>query len=373
MIKVLIGDMFKSKALTLVNTVNCVGVMGKGIALEFRKRFPEMFKDYSAKCKNKEIELGTLYFYDDMFNKSVLNFPTKNHWRSPSRLEDVISGLDFFINHYQKWGIKSIAFPPLGCGNGGLDWKVIGPIMYQKLLPLKINIELYAPYGASSHEITEKFLSEQQVSATKGKGVMAQRIKPEWIVLLETINQLENQVHLLSIGRTVFQKLCYVLTEQGVETGFHFKQGSYGPFSPEVKDAISAFANANLITEQQLGKMTAIKIGPEYDSKKSYYSDILKKHNKKILKTVDLFCRIKDTTQAEEVTTVFYSIRELKKNNPAALVSEEDLYKYVLGWKPHWNNPVKCEAIASAIRNLAMLKWISVEFSKDLPVPADTF
>ena len=371
MIKVLIGDMFQSNARTLVNTVNCVGVMGKGIALEFKKRFPVMFKDYSLKCKTKNVKLGKLDFYDDMFNKSVLNFPTKNHWRSPSKLEDIISGLDYFIAHYKEWGIKSIAFPPLGCGNGGLSWKVVGPVMYKKLSPLDIDIEIYAPFGTSNNEITEKFLMGSQVLATKGKGAMAQKLKPEWMVILETIAQLEKQVHLLPVGRVVFQKICYVLTEQGLDTGFYFKQGSYGPFSAEVKNAISAFANANLIREQQLGRMTAIQIGPEYASKKQNFLETIISSQKIIDKTVDLFCRIKNTEQAEEVTTVFYSVIKLKKDNPN--VSEENIFDYILDWKPRWNESEKRRSIATTIRNLAMLRWISVVFSEDLPVPEEVF
>lgn len=371
MIKVLIGDIFKSDAQTLVNTVNCVGVMGKGIALEFKKRFPEMFKDYSEKCKANKIQVGTLYYYDDMFNNSILNFPTKNHWRSPSKLEDVISGLDYFIAHYQEWGITSIAFPPLGCGNGGLDWKVVGPIMYQKLLPLDIDIKIYAPFGTAHDDITESFLLNTHVSATKGKGVMAQRLKPEWIVILETIDQLSKQVHLLSVGRTVFQKICYILTELGVDTGFSFQQGNCGPLSREVKNAISAFGNANLIIEHQIGDMTTIKIRPEYTYTRQKHIEIIKRHKKNIDKIVDLFCRIKNTEQAEEVTTVISGIRKLKERQ--SVVSEDDLYSYILNWKPKWNNETKKQAIASAIRNLAILRWISVQFSEDLPVPAEAF
>jgi len=369
MIKVLIGDIFKSNATTLVNTINCVGVMGKGIALEFKKRFPEMFKNYIRQCQTGEVKPGRLTFYPDMFNKSVLNFPTKQHWRSPSRLEDIIVGLDYFIAHYREWGIESVAFPPLGCGNGGLDWKIVGPLMYQKLSPLNIDVEIYAPFGTAISEITEKFLLSQQVSTNNSKGIIAQRLNPEWITLLETIYQLSKQVHSLQVGRTIFQKICYVLTAQGIETGFNFKQASYGPFSPDVKIAISAFANANLITEQQLGKMTAIQIGPDYERYRIEHADIIQRNNDKITKTVDLFCRIRDTVQAEVVTTVFYSIRELKKERQK--VSEKDLYQYILNWKPHWNVKDKCEEIASAIRNLAMLKWISVQFSSELPVPAE--
>ena len=118
-VQVLIGDLFESRAQTLVNTVNCVGVMGKGIALGFRKRFPEMFEDYVDRCEAGEIELGQPYVYE-IFHTCpwVLNFPTKDHWRSVARLEDISAGLDHLKSHYKTWGITSLAVPPLGCGEG---------------------------------------------------------------------------------------------------------------------------------------------------------------------------------------------------------------------------------------------------------------
>ncbi|HCF1155272.1 TPA: macro domain-containing protein, partial [Pseudomonas aeruginosa] len=109
MIKVLIGDMFKSEATTLVNTVNCVGVMGKGIALEFKKRWPGLMSDYEKKCKSKEVKLGEPYLYTDLAGTSIVNFPTKGHWRAASRLADIESGLLYFVRKYKEWNIESIA------------------------------------------------------------------------------------------------------------------------------------------------------------------------------------------------------------------------------------------------------------------------
>ena len=145
MIKVLIGNMFESKSQTLVNTVNCVGVMGKGIAQEFKKRFPEMYKEYKDLCNSGQVRLGYPYHYKDFFDVSIINFPTKKHWRAMSRLDDIINGLDMFIEKYKQWGIESVAIPPLGCGNGGLEWQIIGPIIYQKLRSIDIPVEIYAP------------------------------------------------------------------------------------------------------------------------------------------------------------------------------------------------------------------------------------
>ena len=156
--KILIGDILKSKAQTLVNTVNCVGIMGKGIALEFKNQFQEMFKDYVQRCERNEIRIGQPYVYKNLFGQQIVNFPTKEHWKSFSKVSDIESGLDYLLAHYKEWGITSIAIPPLGCGNGQLEWEVVGPLIYSRAKQMDIPVEVYAPYGTSPAELTESFL-----------------------------------------------------------------------------------------------------------------------------------------------------------------------------------------------------------------------
>jgi O-acetyl-ADP-ribose deacetylase (regulator of RNase III) len=151
-VKEVIGNLFESKAEALVNPVNCVGVMGKGLALEFKRRFPEMFADYLARCARKEVRLGEPYLYFDASGTRIVNFPTKDHWRSPSHLEDIERGLDHFVKHFVEWGFNSVAFPQLGCGNGGLTWDKVGPLMLRRLGELKLRIEVYAPAARVHHE-----------------------------------------------------------------------------------------------------------------------------------------------------------------------------------------------------------------------------
>lgn len=369
MIKILIGNLFESKARTLVNTVNCVGVMGKGVAQEFKKLYPALFEDYARRCATKLVKPGEPYLYADLLGASIVNFPTKDHWRSPSKVGDIIRGLDMFADKYREWGIESIAFPPLGCGNGGLEWSVVGPIMYQKLARLNIDIEMYAPFGTPRQQLTVDFMSQSaSLEKIHAHRRAQKKLTAELVSLLEVLYRLERQPYANPVGRTIFQKICYTMTEQGINTGFHFKQSSYGPFSDEVKNALSAFANANLIYETQLGAMTALKIGPEYHSLRQNFEKELHCFLPKIDKTVDLFSRIKNTQQAEEVTTVFYAVRELKKQLVDGNVTERDVYDYVLKWKKHWDTSEKHDAIASAIRNLAMLSWVKVQFSNSLPL-----
>lgn len=370
MFKALIGDLFTSKALTLVNTVNCVGVMGKGVALEFKKRFPLLFEDYTERCQRKQVRLGEPYLYRASGDKEVLNFPTKGHWRSPSRLSDIEAGLDYFVKHYESWGITSIAFPPLGCGNGGLEWAEVGPLVYGKLHRLPIDVEIYAPYGTPKGELTEEFLGGPTQLTLDGKGRKSEKLNPEWVVLVEVLRDLGQQPYANPVGRTIFQKICYVVTEMGVQTGFQFGKGSYGPFADEVKLALHEFANRNWLQEEQLGQMMALRVGAQYEKDRSKFAEIIQQHQKKISKAVDLFSRIKNTAQAEEVLTVLFASRQLKQAIPQREVAEQDLYNYILDWKKAWATEEKKNAVASAIRNLVVLGWMRLNYSESMLEPA---
>jgi len=153
-VTVKIGDLFTSRAQTLVNAVNCVGVMGKGIALGFKQHFPDMYEDYVARCGRGDLRLGEPYLFKRKELPWILNFPTKDHWRGLSRISDIVRGLEFLCARHQKWDITSMAVPPLGCGNGQLDWAVIGPTLFRHLSTLGIPVELYAPDKTPKDQLT---------------------------------------------------------------------------------------------------------------------------------------------------------------------------------------------------------------------------
>ena len=140
------GDMFQSKAQTLVNAVNCVGVMGKGIALEFKNRFPEMHQDYVHRCDLKKVKLGEPYIFKGSPLPYIINFPTKDHWKSSSRIQDIERGLEYLLTHYKEWEVTSLAVPALGCGNGGLEWSAIEPLIFKYVKLMNISAHVYAPY-----------------------------------------------------------------------------------------------------------------------------------------------------------------------------------------------------------------------------------
>jgi O-acetyl-ADP-ribose deacetylase (regulator of RNase III) len=179
MIRYLESSLFDSPAQTLVNTVNTVGVMGKGIAKEFKERYPEMFREYSRICRRGDLSIGSLHLWRSN-RQWVLNFPTKTTWKKPSSLEYVRLGLEKFVATYKDLGIVSASFPPLGCGNGGLNWQDVRPIMESHLHRLTIPVyihnvhvpESYVPeHVASPPERFSHFLVDLETAIAASNGV----------------------------------------------------------------------------------------------------------------------------------------------------------------------------------------------------------
>ncbi len=198
------GDIFNSPAKIIVNTVNTVGIMGKGIALEFKNRYPDMFRRYQELCESNQLDVGRLFLWRKS-EKWVLLFPTKKHWRNPSKLEYIESGLLKFVENWDKLGAEAVAFPRLGCGNGGLDWAEVKPIMEKYLKPLPIQIYVYVdnyndpiPEHENVTEI-EKWLSgEAELS-----GYEAFRAKLKHFVFKEKrIENVQYEDDMLIIGET---------------------------------------------------------------------------------------------------------------------------------------------------------------------------
>lgn len=364
MVKVIMGDMFESKAQTLVNTVNCVGIMGKGIALEFKKRFPDMFDDYVRRCEAKQVRLGKPYVFRRLFPPWILNFPTKGHWRSVSRLQDIMEGLRYLQQHYEKWGITSLAVPPLGCGHGQLEWRVVGTTLYRHLKTLAIPVELYAPFGTPHEELQPTFLDKAQEPATSRPA--SYKIGPAWVAVVEILKKIEEEPFHWPIGRTTFQKIAYFATESGIPTGLKYQRGSYGPHAPALKERITALVNNGMVREEQLGRMFAIHVGQTYDDAKKAYADQLREWDAIIDKITDLFMRM-NTKQAELAATVHFAAREWK-GQPEGQPTEKDVLDSVMKWKQKRRPPLEEKEVALTVRNLNMLSWIRARASDELPI-----
>jgi O-acetyl-ADP-ribose deacetylase (regulator of RNase III)/uncharacterized protein YwgA len=367
MIKVLIGDLFESQAQTLVNTVNCVGVMGKGVALGFKQRFPDMYQDYVARCRVGQVKLEQPYLYRRLIPPWVLNFPTKDHWRSVARLQDIVQGLRYLQDHYSEWGITSIAVPPLGCGEGQLEWRVVGPTLYRHLRELDIPVELYAPYGTPPTQLDGAFLAQSPELALAGPG--QGRISPAWVALVEILARVASEPYHWPVGRTTFQKMAYFATEAGIPTGLQFSQGSYGPFARSLKGRITQLVNNGLLREERIGQMFEAKPGVTFeDARRTYKADI-QELEPIIERVTDLFLRVM-TRRAEVAATVHFAAESLAKQ-PHGQPSERDVLTHVMDWKQGRRPPLDEAEVAMTIRNLAALRWIDVKPSNDLPIPED--
>lgn len=159
------GDIFAADVEALVNPVNCVGVMGKGLALQFKERFPENFRRYAEICKAGKLQPGTMFVWptgSETGLRYVVNFPTKRHWRDPSTMDYVERGLDALIVTVQQLGIRSIATPALGCGNGGLVWPQVREAMLIRLAALtETDVRIYEP-ESSDWTVPERWGKEKQ-------------------------------------------------------------------------------------------------------------------------------------------------------------------------------------------------------------------
>jgi uncharacterized protein YwgA/O-acetyl-ADP-ribose deacetylase (regulator of RNase III) len=373
MVKVLIGDIFESGAQTLVNTVNTVGVMGKGVALGFRKRFPDMYEDYVRRCARHTVQLGQPYLYRRITAPNIINFPTKDHWRSVSRLGDIVKGLQYLRAHIHEWGVTSLAVPPLGCGEGQLEWRVVGPTLYRHLTSLEIPVQLFAPFGTPDTELQARFLDSREVDSAmtnrSGESIAPFRVEPGWMAIVAIVDLVSRERYHWPVGRISFQKVAYFATEVGIPTGLVYRRGSYGPYSAEVKQILTRLINNGLIVERKLGRMLATDVGPTYTDAKKTYERFLTQWQGQISAVADLVVRM-NTDDAEVAATVHFAAKSLR-GQEGRQPSELEVLRYVQNWKQRRRPPLKDTDIALAIRRLNILGWLDAKPSPELPVPEE--
>lgn len=212
------GNIFNSKCQTIVNTVNCVGVMGKGIALVHRLRYPKMYEEYKDYCKRKLIKIGVLWLYTREENAPwILNFPTKLHWQYPSKIEWIERGLQKFVKTYQEKGILSIAFPLLGTHNGGLDINEVKKLMADYLDKLDIYIEIFDYEPSAKDDLfavfKQRWLSVEEEIIIAKTGIKSQYArKISEIIQTGEINSMISLVDYYGVGEKTLEKaFAYVL------------------------------------------------------------------------------------------------------------------------------------------------------------------
>lgn len=231
MIEYTTGDILKNDAEALVNTVNCVGVMGRGIALQFKRAFPANFKAYAAACKREEVVPGKMFVFDTGAltpPRYIINFPTKRHWRGKSRMEDIDAGLSALSAEITARGIRSIAVPPLGSGLGGLDWPDVRARIEAALGDLDdVRVVVFEPHGAPEAERMAK--SKEVPSMTPGRAVLVELMRRYLRGLLDP------SVTLLEV-----HKLMYFMQEAGEPLRLRFKKANYGPYAENLRHVLNA-------------------------------------------------------------------------------------------------------------------------------------
>jgi uncharacterized protein YwgA len=285
-----------------------------------------------------------------------------------SRLQDIEEGLAYVLTHYREWGITSIAVPPLGCGQGQLEWRVVGPTLFRYLKRLGIPVELYAPFGTPHDELKPTFL-DQTVEVTATYAPV--RVGAAWIALVEILSRIEEEPHHWAVGRTTFQKIAYFATQSGVPTGLQYQRGSFGPYSPELKKRITALVNNGLVREERLGNMFAVRVGHTFADARRAYKEEITNWRDAIDKVADLFMRMR-TNQAEIAATVHFATRELKDQS-VDLPSETEILRQVMAWKQRRRPRLDEKAVALSIRALNILSWLGARVSDDLPVSESEF
>ena len=229
MIEQKIGDLFQEDVEALVNSVNCVGVMGRGIALQFKNAFPENFKAYASACKRKEVQPGRMFVYDSgkMTNpRYIINFPTKRHWRAKSRIEDIEAGLEALVGEIRQRKIRSIAIPPLGTNLGGLSWRDVEPRIKDALGKIeRLDVRLFAPGGGPVDDRPNR--STKALRMTRGRAAL--------ICLMDrhVRGLLDPYVTLLEV-----HKLMYFMQEAEENLRLKFEKGHYGPYAGNLRHVL---------------------------------------------------------------------------------------------------------------------------------------
>jgi O-acetyl-ADP-ribose deacetylase (regulator of RNase III)/uncharacterized protein YwgA len=242
MIQYITGNILDSTAQALVNTVNTMGVMGKGIALQFKKAYLNNYKAYEKACKNNEIQVGKMFVTLDSNTTSgertIINFPTKTSWKKPSEYKYIEDGLENLVEVINTNKIKSIAIPPLGAGNGGLNWEKVKIIIKQKLEHLNVDIYVYEP----SLQIQEHLIKER-VKLTDARALLL-------YVLYDLVKNGEY------VSEFSSEKVCYFLQKFGAKKYFklEFEPNFYGPYSGKVRFVLNAINGSYLMGYSDMNK-----------------------------------------------------------------------------------------------------------------------
>lgn len=343
MISITQGNLLEANTEALVNTVNCVGVMGKGIALQFKQAFPENFYQYKRACEAQEVQPGKMFvvLHSELINpRYIINFPTKRHWRSKSRIEDIESGLQSLISEVKQLGIKSIAIPPLGCGNGGLSWSDVKPLISLAFADLPdVKVLLFAPQGtpdAASMQVATK-----KPSMTRSKAL--------YIRLLELYGIPGYRLSSLEI-----QKLAYFLQVAGEPLKLQYVKEKYGPYANNLHHVLQGLEGHYIRGYGDRSQSSEISVLPEG---RKAAAKVLEKYPDAIarLEAVERLIRGFETPYGMELlATVHWAI---ENEDPEAAKDSDRAIDLVQSWNDRKRDLFKPQHIRKAWQRLSEQNW----------------
>ncbi|WP_028643237.1 type II toxin-antitoxin system antitoxin DNA ADP-ribosyl glycohydrolase DarG [Nocardioides sp. URHA0020] len=330
------GNLLASDAEALVNTVNTVGVMGKGIALQFKNAYPDAFKAYAAACKRGEVETGKMFVFETgqlgPSARYIINFPTKRHWKGKSKLEYIESGLEDLVRVLREYEIKSVAVPPLGCGNGGLEWAVVEPLIRAALNQLPdVTVYLHAPDGAPANE--------DMLIGTKAPGMTG----PRAAILAVMRRYLLPDYPLTAIET---QKLAYFIQASGYPMKLNYIKGQYGPYAENLNHALQALEGHYVRGYGDRSTEMALRVLPEAEPRVEAYLQEDEAAASAVRNVADLVRGFETTYGLELLATVHWASEDLKTSDTDAIV------EYVQSWTPRKGEIFTPRHVGKALQRL---------------------
>ncbi|MQB01658.1 MAG: Appr-1-p processing protein [Actinobacteria bacterium] len=342
------GDLLKADVDALVNTVNTKGVMGKGVALQFRNAFPANYEAYRRACKQGEVRLGRVFVFDNgqlARPYYIVNFPTKDHWRSKSRLNDIVTGLEDLVRVIQDLAIKSVALPPLGCGNGGLAWRDVGPLIQGSLAGLRdVDVLVFSPGGAPNPLAMP--VRTPKPSMTPGRAAL--------IGLLHRYAEP-------TVGTTPLeiQKLMYLLQLAGEPLRLKFAKGHYGPYAESVNHVLQAVEGHYLRgygdRTQRVAEATPVQVMDGAPAMAVAYLRDRPATNERIERVVQLIEGFESPYGLELLTTVHYVASVI---DPRAIDDPLRVLPVVSEWNRRKGRLFTPRHVEVAWRRLKDLGWL---------------
>ncbi|MBN8487935.1 MAG: macro domain-containing protein [Burkholderiales bacterium] len=345
MIKPTQGDLLKQDDVdAIVNTVNCVGVMGKGIALQFKNKWPANFDAYAAACKAGQVRPGRMFVFDCgglVKPNFIINFPTKDHWRGSSKIEFIRDGLVDLVAQVRRLGIQSIALPPLGCGNGGLDWADVRPLIEVAFQPLPdVEVRLFEPSGAPDLKTME--VRTKRPRMTPGRAAI--------VKVLDTYRELN-----YGLSKIEVQKLAYFLQEAGGPLGLPFVKHQYGPYSDTLRHALNHM-EGHFIRGLGDGVVEA-EIEPTDDALVEAEAFIADKQHVALADQVARVGRLIEGYQSSYGMELLASVHWVATREPG-VDSVDSAVAAVHGWNDRKRQLMKPEHISKAWERLATQGWL---------------